>query len=308
MKDKLLEITAGLCLLVAVACDSGSAKSEETTAETSPKKEGKKKKDKNPASEGFAVNNNYDLLEMSKMGKKAVPESSGLEASEDGNFWTHPDAGNEAVLYKVNQSGELLETMNVQGAKNNDWEDVTRGNDGFLYIGDMGNNENTRQDLQILKVDEKAKKVVASIPFKYADQTEFPPAKANLNFDVEGFLMQNNAFYLFTKNRGKGDWVKVYKVANQPGAVQTVTPLDSVQISTKITAADVSPDGRHIALLGEGWAYLFEADSPENVFKGKKEQIPLGKVGQAEGLVFVNDTDMMISNEAGRLFMLSLKK
>ncbi|WP_210466308.1 hypothetical protein [Rufibacter roseolus] len=309
MKDKLLEIGVGLCLLVAVACDTGSAKNEDANLDSSAKKEKKdKKKDKNPASEGFAVNNNYDLLEVSKMGKKTVPESSGLEASGDGNFWTHPDAGNEAVLYKVNQSGELLETMAVQGAKNNDWEDVTRGDDGFLYIGDMGNNENTRKDLQILKVDEKAKKVVGSIPFKYADQTEFPPSKANQNFDVEGFLMHNNAFYLFTKNRGKGDWVKLYKVANQPGASQTVAPLDSIQISTKITAADVSPDGRHIALLGEGWVYLFEESSPEGVFKGKKEQIPLGKVGQAEGLVFVNDSDMMISNEAGRLFMLSLKK
>ncbi|MBC3538434.1 hypothetical protein ACFSC6_16390 [Rufibacter sediminis] len=308
MKSKLLEITAGLSLLIAVACDSGAAKTEEATAETSTKKEGKKKKDKNPATEGFAVNNNYDLLETSKMGKKTVPESSGLEASADGNFWTHPDAGNEAVLYKINQSGELLETMNVQGGKNNDWEDIARGEDGFLYLGDMGNNENTRQDLQIVKVDEKTKKVVGTIPFKYADQTEFPPAKENLNYDVEGFLMHNNAFYLFTKNRGKGDWVKLYRVANQPGAAQTVQPLDSVQITTKITAADISPDGLHIALLGEGWTYLFEADSPEQAFKGKKEQIPLGKVGQAEGLVFVNDTDMMISNEKGTLFMLRLKK
>jgi hypothetical protein len=308
MKSKLLEMSVGLCLLLAVACDTGSAKADESTAETSSKKEGKKKKDKSPATEGFEVNNNYDLLEMSKMAKKSVPESSGLEASLDGNFWTHPDAGNEAVLYKINQSGELLETMALSGAKNTDWEDVARGDDGFLYIGDMGNNENTRQDLQILRVDEKSKKVVGTIPFKYADQTEFPPSKQNLNFDVEGFLMHGNSFYLFTKNRGKGDWVKLYKVANQPGAPQTATALDSIQITTKITAADVSPNGKSVALLGEGWVYQFEVDALDQVFKGRKEQIPLGKVGQAEGLVFVNDTDMMISNEAGRLYMLSLKK
>ncbi|RNI30790.1 hypothetical protein EFA69_06695 [Rufibacter immobilis] len=310
MKSKLLELSVGCCLLLAVACDSGNAKTEDATANTTTEqKDGKKKKkDKNPATQGFEVNNNYDLQEVSKMGKKTVPESSGLEASSDGNFWTHPDAGNDAVLYKINQSGELLETMNVQGGKNNDWEDIARGEDGFLYLGDMGNNENTRKDLQIVKVDEKAKKVVATIPFKYADQTEFPPAKDNLNFDVEGFLMHGNNFYLFTKNRGKGDWVKLYKVANQPGQQQTVQPLDSVQITTKITAADISPNGRTIALLGEGWVYLLEADSPEAAFQGKKEQIPLGKTGQAEGLVFVNDTDMMISNEKGTLFMLSLKK
>ncbi|MFC6998502.1 hypothetical protein [Rufibacter roseus] len=307
MRDKLLEITTGLCLLVAVACDSSTAKGDENSAGLfSEKKE--KKKDKNPASEGFAVNNNYDLEELSKMGKKKVPESSGLEASLDGNFWTHPDAGNDAVLYKVNQSGDLLETLPIDRAKNNDWEDLARGEDGFLYIGDMGNNDNDRKDLQILKVDEKAKRIVGTIPFKYADQTEFPPSKKNQNFDVEGFLMHNNAFYLFTKNRGKGDWVKLYKVENKTGAVQTVAPLDSIQISTQITAADISPNGRHIALLGEGWAYLFVTDSPDNVFKGKKEQIPLGKVGQAEGLVFLNDTDFIISNEGGKLYKLTRKQ
>jgi hypothetical protein len=305
MKDKLLEITAGFCLLMAVACDTGNAKNEDSKGNHSKKE---RKKDKNSVIEGFAVNNNYDLLEVSKMGKKKVPESSGLEMSSDGNFWTHPDAGNDAVLYKVNQSGELLETMNVQGGKNNDWEDIARGEDGFLYLGDMGNNNNTRQDLQILKIDEKAKKVVGTIPFKYGDQTEFPPSKKKQNFDVEGFLMHGNSFYLFTKNRGKGDWVKLYKVANQPGTSQTVQPLDSFQIDTKITAADISPNGKRIALLGEGWVYLLEADIPDNAFKGKKEQIPLGKTGQAEGLVFLNDTDMMISNEKGTLYKLSLKK
>ncbi|WP_156180315.1 hypothetical protein [Rufibacter radiotolerans] len=308
MKDKLLEISVGLCLLIMVACDTGSATKEEATADTTANKVSKKKKDKNASTQGFAVNNTYDLLEVSKMGKKTVPESSGLETSADGNYWTHPDAGNEAVLYKVNPSGELLETMVVQGAKNHDWEDIARGEDGFLYLGDMGNNENDRQNLQIVKVDEKAKKVVGTIAFKYADQMEFPPRKKQMNFDVEAFLMHGNNFYLFTKNRGKGDWVKLYKVANQTSGTQIVTVLDSLQINTQITAADISPNGRHIALLGEGWVYLFDTDSPEQVFKGKKEQIPLGKVGQAEGLVFVNDTDMMISNEAGRLFMLTLKK
>ncbi len=299
MKNKLLEISAGFCLLIAVACDASTSRTE--GKQTS-------KKDKKSSTEGFAVHHGYDLEEMSKMGKKKVPESSGLETSLDGNFWTHPDAGNDAVLYKINPSGDLLETMILPRAKNHDWEDIARGTDGFLYIGDMGNNNNTRKNLHILKVDEKTKKVVGTIPFSYADQTEFPPGKANRNFDVEGFLMHGNAFYLFTKNRGKGDWVKLYKVENQLGTPQLVSPIDSLQISTKITAADISPNGKHIALLGVGWVYLLGIDSPEQTFKGKKEQIPLGKVGQAEGLVFVNETDMMISNEKGTLYMLRLKK
>ncbi|QHL88983.1 hypothetical protein GU926_16715 [Nibribacter ruber] len=306
LKDKVLELTAGLCLLAVVACDSGNAKNEAATEDGSSKKE--KKKDKNSATDGFTISTAYELTEVSKMGKKTVPESSGLEASSDGNFWTHPDAGNDAVLYKVNLSGELLETITLQGAHNTDWEDITRGQDGFLYLGDMGNNENTRRDLQIIKVDEKGKKVVGTIPFKYADQTEFPPAKQDLNFDVEGFFLQGNAFYLFTKNRGKGnDWVKLYKVNNQTGAAQTVAPLDSLEVNTKITAADISPDGKHVALLGEEWVYLFDISSPDQVFKGTKHQIKIDKTGQAEGLIFTNNTDMLISNEKGKLFQLKAR-
>src|SRR5215217_744429 len=107
LKDKALELLVGLCLLIVVACDTGNAKNEMTAEGRSTKNE-KKKKDKDQATQGFTVNTNYELTEVSKMGKKKVPESSGLEASADGNFWTHPDAGNEAVLYKVNLSGELL--------------------------------------------------------------------------------------------------------------------------------------------------------------------------------------------------------
>lgn len=307
LRDKLLEMAAGLCLLVMVACDSGAANNPETTS-AEPQKKEKKKKDKNPATEGFAVNNNYTVEQVSKMDKKEVSESSGLEESADGNFWTHGDAGNDAVLYKISKGGDLLETVPVQGAKNNDWEDVARGTDGFLYIGDMGNNENTRRDLQILKVDDKANKVLGAILFAYADQTEFPPSKQNLNFDCEGFFLHNNAFYLFTKNRGKSDWVKLYKVANQTQGLQKVSPLDSLEMKTRITAADISPDGKQVALLGQGWIYLFGIDSPEQTFKGSKQQIPLSKVGQAEGLVFVDNQTMMISNESGKLFMVAPMK
>jgi hypothetical protein len=307
LKDKALELFVGLCLLIVVACDAGNSKKEEKTESGFAQEGNNKKKDKDAPTEGFTVIKTYELFKLSKMEKGAVTESSGLEQTADGNYWTHGDGGNEAELYKISPDGELLQKVIITGAKNKDWEDLTRGENGFLYIGDFGNNENTRDSLEILKIDEKNNRNVGTIRFAYKDQKDFPPAPEKMNFDCEGFFYHNNAFYLFTKNRGTDRWVKLYKVLDQPGAQQKVAPIDSLHINTEITAADISPDGKRIALLGDGWVYLFEAASPEQVFKGTKQQIKLEKTGQAEGLIFTSNTDMLISNEAGKLFQLKAK-
>ncbi|WP_369828775.1 hypothetical protein [Flavobacterium sp. 1] len=62
-----------------------------------------------------------------------------------------------------------------------------------MYIGDFGNNDNTRKDLAIYKIDQsnlqgESANVAYTISFDYPEQTEFPPKKKDLMFDVEAFL------------------------------------------------------------------------------------------------------------------------
>jgi hypothetical protein len=235
------------------------------------------------------------------MAKDDVTESSGFEITADNNLWTHADGGNRAALYKVNETGKLLETLDIPHTSNLDWEDLARDDKGNIYIGDFGNNENKRRNLRIFRVNEADVSQVDTIIFTYNDQQEFPPKKAARNFDCEAFFYHQDHLYLFSKNRGDDETVKIYELPAQPGSYEAKV-VDSLRISNKITASDISPDGKLMALLGYGNVYLFEIEDSNKFFNGKKYCIPIEKSGQAEALVFINNTDFIFSNEGGKIF------
>ncbi len=113
----------------------------------------------------------YTLREVS--GAQSVPGSDLI--------WMVNDAGNSSLVYGTNFNGEIVTSIKVN-AENHDWEDLTTDEEGNLYIGDFGNNNNKRRDLVILKI--KKKDLESKIPvnpekiyFYFPDQKEFPPKK-----------------------------------------------------------------------------------------------------------------------------------
>lgn len=252
--------------------------------------------------EGFEVRAaDYKIERVGKMAKEEVPESSGFELSADNNYWTHADGGNQPVLFKVNETGKLLQTIEIPYTSNQDWEDLAKDNEGNIYIGDFGNNGNKRRNLRIFRVNENQVNQVDTILFHYEDQKDFPPKKADRNFDCEAFFYFQDNLYLFSKNRGGDETVKMYKIPAQPGTYEA-KKIDEIQISSMITAADISPDGKLMGLLGYGNIYLFEVEGADNFFGGNKYCIPFEKTGQAEALVFTSDNNFVFSNEGGKIF------
>ncbi|MCR5888734.1 hypothetical protein LRS06_13345 [Hymenobacter sp. J193] len=249
------------------------------------------------------INSEYTVQQVGRMRREDVVESSGLAlANAHGDLWTHGDGGNTSILYKVTTQGDLLSKHRVPDANNIDWEDLAQDRQhGYLFIGDFGNNGNKRHDLRIYRLKEPELKKVDTIAFRYPDQRVFPPRKAARNFDCEAFFYADDSLHLFTKNRGKGSWVKYYKVPARPGNHVAVL-ADSIRINTWITGADISPNGQLVALLGYGHAYLIERQPGHKLFDGRKSCLPLAKSGQAEGLVFVSEQDFIVSNEKGKLY------
>ena len=80
----------------------------------------------------------------------SVYETSGLE-KVDNNLITLNDSGNQPVLYYLNEIGEVIIERNFIELQNNDWEDLT-ADEEFIYIADIGNNFDTRDNLRIIKV------------------------------------------------------------------------------------------------------------------------------------------------------------
>ncbi len=260
--------------------------------------------------EAVDATDQYEVIQLGKIGKQEVRESSGLALANPAGteFWTHGDGGAPSTLYRVSRTGALLGTLPVTGASNRDWEDLGRDAQGRLYIADCGNNENKRRNLAIYRFDPAHPEQPAdTIRFQYPDQHAFPPRKSARNFDCEALYFAHDSLFLFTKNRGKGGlWTKQYAVPNQPGDHVAVR-RDSLELETWVTGASISPDGRTVALLGYGFIYLFEGAPTQRIFDRHRRRIKVQSSGQAEAITFENNTDILFSNENGKLFELKKK-
>lgn len=244
---------------------------------------------------------------ISKIGKlpAVANESSGIARTNKNSFWTHNDSGGKPELYEIDSTGKLLSTKVIPNAKNSDWEDLTRDEQGTVYIGDFGNNGNTRRSLSVYKVrDGNAE--TEEITFNYADQKDFPPSEANRNFDCEAFFYHKNNLYLFSKNRSPTNhMVKIYRLLTQKGNY-SIAPIDSIAIGTQVTSADISPDGKTFALLTYGKILLFQINDGMITFKNPLGCFKFAKK-QAEALIFLNNTDMMVTNEQGQIFRITYR-
>lgn len=255
------------------------------------------------------VRKDYSIKQIGRIPKQKVAEISGFEqANPEGDLWTQADGGNSANLFKITPQGDLLGKLDLAPLTNIDWEDLAQDDEERLYIGDFGNNQNKRRNLAIYRLTGLPQKPkIDTIHFRYADQRSFPPKKSARNFDCEAFYYQHDSLYLFTKNRGKSGWVKEYVLPAQPGNYQAKL-IDSIQVNTWITAADISPDGHTVALLGYGRVYLIELQAGRKLFDCPKSCLLIPTTGQAEALVFTNNHDFVFSNEKGKIFRAQRKR
>lgn len=74
-----------------------------------------------------------------------VAETSGIVASRDhaNVLWVHNDSGNPEQIFAIDRDANVIATITITGATNQDWEDIAivpvDGVD-LLYIGDHGDN------------------------------------------------------------------------------------------------------------------------------------------------------------------------
>lgn len=152
-----------------------------------------------------------------------LKENSGLVVFSDTSFLLVNDSGNNAMVYEMNFSGKIVSTTTFSNATNVDWEELQMDHKGFIYIGDIGNNNQNRSTLHIYKFhrDEIGKRNVTTerIDFYYPEQTFFPPAKTARFYDAEAFFVKGDSIILLTKDWSKPfkGVSKVYYIPNEQG-------------------------------------------------------------------------------------------
>lgn len=233
-------------------------------------------------------------------------EISGLEQLNETTLVAINDSGNEAELHLIDLQGKPIKNVFVKNATNVDWEDLAR-DDNYLYIGDIGNNQNKRKDLCVYKVkiaDVLSKKEVAAqkISFNYSDQKEFPPSKNEQNFDAEGMIIYNESIYIFSKNRTE-PWTgvsNVYTLPKQAGSY-TAKKYSELYVGEQgwwqdaITGADVFNDQLYVLTYNRVFclniADLDRSPSFTQEFK---------RMTQKESIVVLDKNTFFIADEVKR--------
>lgn len=261
--------------------------------------------------------------QIEEIAKTDLKEISALEyLPQSKSIWALEDSGNKNKIYTIGENGKSEHEVTIVNLVNTDWEELASDKEGNLYIGDFGNNDNTRKDLAIYKIDKdqlnkKTAATSAKIAFYYPEQTAFPPKKSKFMFDCEAFFEFNGYFYLFTKNRSArfdGSFY-VYKVPNKNGHhkaqyLGTLTTCNTFK-RCAVTAADISPDGKKAILLTGDKLVIITNFGAGDFVNGKMKIYELGHASQKEGLCFTDNNTLFIADEkdkktGGRLYRVKL--
>mgnify|MGYP002780977802 CR=1 FL=1 len=242
---------------------------------------------------------------------RAIGEISGLAAARNfpGHYWAINDSGSPAELHLLDGKGRRVASVPLRGADNIDWEDLAsfeRDGKRWLLIADVGDNGGLRQQLQLIGLEEPTAldqpvDAGAVQAFRWPDGPRDCEAAAVDPVAGEVLLVSKKRvpaelFRVPLGARADGqphvaELVGTLPHIEQPDAQDLVqTPLYG-RYRAQVTAADLSPNGRVLAVLnyrsvhfyvrarGGAWAPALAPDAPH-------QHLVLPWLPQAEGLAF----------------------
>ena len=253
----------------------------------------------------------------------SIKESSGIVASRRNPdlFWTHNDSGDEPLIYAFDRRGKERGVWRVEGAQARDWEDIAIGpgpqrGRPYLYIGDIGDNSNSRREITVYRVAEPAiesndaassrtnprhTETADAIRLQYPDgahNAETLMAHPTTG-DIYIATKSNDASTVIYKLRSPASTTNV-NVLTRVGQVVIPSPFGAM-----ITGGDISPDGRRAVLCDYLGAYeLSLATDAATDFDAIWEQplvaIPLGLRQQGEAVCYRLDGEALLATSEGR--------
>jgi len=258
----------------------------------------------------------WQLLQLlnpdGRIDQSLVTECSGLVQSlrYQGIFWALGDSGSGAVIVPITAKGDLAAgwtgPVRIEGWKNYDWEDLALDGRGNLIIADVGNNRGRRKQLMLHFVREPKPGTTSVRPDRtlrvhYDDQKEASP-----DFDCEAVFCADDKIFFLTKRHSDGKTVLYRLTGDSQKRSNPLRRVSSFDIDGLVTAADVSPDGKLVAVLTYTSVWVFDYDPRKgDIFAGRVRRAPFFAL-QAEAVAFDGNQSLVVANEQGQLFRLRL--
>ena len=233
---------------------------------------------------GWATCPNIKSIQHDRLDSKHIVETSGLIAHQN-QLWLHNDSGDSARIFSYKHIDRSIQTHSIPSSKAKDWEDIAIDrNKKIVYIADTGDNLERRKDVSIVSYN---------IRTKHSDFAHISFETGPLDIEAIAWDPIQEHLVLMSKGRGGTVHTFIYSPHNPP-----ILPLSSqYQFSIspanglnpeRITAMDISPDGKYIAVRSYIKLFLWQRSAEQSIpqaltFEPCIYPIPAQKQGESIG-------------------------
>jgi hypothetical protein len=274
-----------------------------------------------------------DIIRSGTIYDRNIGEVSGIAVSfiHEDVVWVINDSGNSASVYALNPKGEVIDTLNIQGVSNNDWEDLAsfeyKGKP-YILIADVGDNFTKREAYFLHLIEEpdiKKTSDLFSLSIKPSWSITYTYEDGPRDCESVAVDMVNKKILLLSK-RDKPPVLYELPLKKQKNAVARkcaeIKPLprtkqdntDFSKYSNQPTAMDISSDGLSAVVLTYDSAFYFSKRKSADwatVFSGSPKEIRYPPLRQAESVCFNRDgSSIFITSEQvpAPLFKIDISK
>lgn len=226
-----------------------------------------------------------------------LDELSGLAASvrHEGVLYGHNDSSDSSRIFALSPTGEHLATYELEGARNDDWEDIAHSPcaaGDCLWVADIGDNDGTRTEYAIYLMEEPATIAAGDhvVPAEHVTFT-YPDGP----HDAEVLLVHplTGAVTLVTKQPDGP--AAIYDLPTLvPDGILEATKVGQVKPpkgSSKFTGGAVHPDGTGVLLRTNSRLFYWPMDPARTVAEalaGEGCPLPLADEAQGEAVAFID--------------------
>lgn len=236
------------------------------------------------------------ILLLGQIEHPALRECSGVVPCRHSTniFWMHSD-GRRPILYAVTSQGRSVAEFVLDLPALQDWEDIATDHAGSLFVGDIGNNDARRRWLAVHQIDEpkideqnQARRIIKA---RRSWRLFFPDKP----FDCESLFVWKETGYVISKVFDD-EQARIYKFElSDKEAEQILKPVATLPVTSPVTAADISPNGRLLGLVAHNGAYVFRINGDPATAENARHNFVKFKDKHIEGCCFTPDGLLVVA-------------
>ncbi|MCY3021762.1 MAG: hypothetical protein NTW87_22355 [Planctomycetota bacterium] len=243
---------------------------------------------------------------------KVIAGSSGVIKSkrypDKDIFWTHNDSRER--IFAITGKGKLIREVAIPHATDVNWEEISLDERGRIVICDIGDNFRKRASFTLYRLPEPdALDPAGAVAEPQAFHFRYP--KGQGPFDAEALVARAGQAWLFTKELDRTRGYRLPLPEDPPPAGSEPVEaelLGETKTMSTVTAASLTDDGRHLALIS--YLCVVVLDLPEPFEKmartpegfsavfAQPRRVRLGWLGQTEGVCW-DGNDLLLTSENG---------